>query len=113
MSASDARGVILLAAMILAGFYAWRWLTGQKTGQPKSKPTVGKLLGSGELVSPEGYLLAWGGAFMILSIISVFAPALAGAFALLVALTATIENFDTVSHEAAELAKSKSKSGRE
>jgi hypothetical protein len=113
MTPTDARGVILLAALVLGGFYAWRWLTGRKVGQAKTKVSVGKLLGRGELVSPEGYLVAWGASFMILSIISVFAPALAGAFALLVALTATIENFDTISTSANELAKQKSKSGRE
>jgi hypothetical protein len=114
VTSGDARGSIILAAMILGGMYAWRWLTGKKaTPGSGSKPTAGKLLGGGELVSPEGYLVSWGGAFLILSIASVFVPTLAGAFALLIAFTAMVENIDTITHSANELRKAKSKSGRE
>lgn len=112
MTPGDARGVILLAAMVLMGLYAWRWLNSKPGEARATNVQVGKLLGAGQLVSPEGYIVAWGGTFMILSLISVFAPALAGAFALLVLLVSLIENFDTVTSQAQQLAESKTKTGR-
>lgn len=95
--------------MITAGLYAWRRLTSKTVG---SVPlTVGGMLGQGPVVSPEGYIVAWGGVFMILSLLSVFIPTLAGAVTGLILLTTLTLNFESASQSAAALIKQKSKSG--
>lgn len=102
--------MIVLAAAIIAGLYAWRWLyAGRETVQVEVTP--GKLIGIGAQVTPEGFLIAWGATFMILALIAVPAPALANALALLIVLGSLYGNFEAVSASAKHIVKLKGGTG--
>lgn len=105
MNESTAHSAIILSAFIVAGVYSWRWLTGTK---PDEKVSLESLVGyKRPLVSPEGFLVAWGSVFFILSAVSSFLPTLAGALALLVLFGDVMANFAGAAEGALKLSESK------
>lgn len=106
MSSSASARAIVISALILGGVYAYRWLTGGKS-QAHAKISPGPLVGLGPQVTPEGFLVAWGVIYLSLGLASELAPALAGAFAVLIALSTLIANFLTVSGSVSGLISSK------
>ena len=82
MDTATANNYIALSAFVVAALYSWRWLTGKHQGAALSfKSLVGY---QAPLVSPEGFVVAWGVVFLVLAILAAFLPALAGSLALLV-----------------------------
>ena len=100
------QSIIILAALALAGMYSYRYLVGGQTARTVS---VGKLIGIGTPVSPEGFVVAWGATFLGLSVLATFAPPLASALALLVLLGGLAANFEGVSKSTQALIRSKTK----
>jgi hypothetical protein len=83
--------MVITAALLVALIYAWRYFTAgpESGGAPLGAQS---LAGIGPLVSPEGFLVAWGFTFMTLSVISGFAPGFASNMALLILVSDVIAN---------------------
>lgn len=88
MSDASAHSAILLSALIVAALYGYRWLVRGESSL---------IAGKGPEVSPEGFLMAWGVLYLMLSVASTFAAGAAGAFAVLIALSDVFANFGAVS----------------
>jgi hypothetical protein len=87
--------VIVTAAILIALIYAWRYYTSHSSaGAPLGAQS---LAGIGPLVSPEGFLIAWGVVFLTLSTVASFAPGFANAFALLLLVADVLANGYAVS----------------
>ena len=82
---------IVVSAVMVAAIYAWRWFTGGE-GTPTAKLNAASLAGQGPLVAPEGFLVAWGTIFLLISIVAGFSEALAGSMALSVLLGDVLAN---------------------
>lgn len=83
-------GWIITSAIVVGGLYIWRLLSGTPARAKLSPSSIaGK---SGELVSPEGFLIAWGIVYIALSIAAGFFPKAAGAMAVLVMIADILAN---------------------
>jgi hypothetical protein len=80
--AGSAQSYIVLSAFVVAALYSWRWLTGNHRGAKLTPATL--VAYNAPLVSPEGFVVAWGVIYLTLAIVGSFAPGLAGAMALLI-----------------------------
>ena len=82
MTSEAANNYIVLSAFVVAAIYTWRWLTGNHQG---AKLSPGSLVAYKQpLVSPEGFVVAWGVIYLTLGILGTFSPSLAGSLALLI-----------------------------
>lgn len=106
MNARSATSMIVISAMVMGGLYAWRWIVGGPASA-KAKVSAGKLIGLGSLVSPEGFLVAWGAIYLMLALGAAASPQLAGAFSLLILLGGLVANFSSVATNATALIQSK------
>ena len=87
---------IVVSAFMVAAIYAWRWFTGGE-GKPAAQLNARSLLGQGPLVSPEGFLVAWGTIFLMISILAGFSEALAGSLAISILVGDILANAVSVS----------------
>lgn len=96
---------IVISAIMVGMIYAWRWFTSGE--QPSSHLTASSLVGQGPIVSPEGFLVAWGIVFLVISIIAGFSEALAGSLAISVLVGDVLANAVAVSKGTTGLIRSK------
>lgn len=98
MTEGQARDAINGAALVVAGVYFYRKLIEpQQTTKGKKQPSsisgaAGQLIGVGPLASTGRFIVGFGFVFLVLSLAEGASPALAGNFAILVALGAVLGN---------------------
>jgi hypothetical protein len=100
-------GAIVISAVMVAAIYAWRWFTGGET--PQAPATPGSVVGVGPLVSPEGFLVAWGTVYLVISLLAAFSEPLASSLAISVLVGDILANGIAVSKGTTELRESKTK----
>jgi hypothetical protein len=98
-------GAIVISAVMVAAIYAWRWFTGGE--QPAAKLNASSLAGQGPLVSPEGFLVAWGTIYLMLSILAGFSEALAASLAISILLGDILVNAVAISKSTTALREQK------
>ena len=72
-------GAIVISAVMVAAIYAWRYFAGSEP--PAAAPSPSSVVGIGPLVTPEGFLVAWGIVYLVISLIAAFSEQLASALA--------------------------------
>lgn len=98
-------GAIVVSAFMVGAIYAWRYFTGGET--PKAQLSATSLVGSGPLVSPEGFLVAWGTVYLTISVIAGFSEALASSFAIAVLVGDILTNGVAIARGTTALRESK------
>jgi hypothetical protein len=96
---------IIVSAFMVAAIYAWRYLTGGET--PRASLTPASVIGAGPLVSPEGFLVAWGVIYLVLAVLSGFSEALAASLAISILLGDILANGVAVARSTSALTASK------
>jgi hypothetical protein len=96
---------IVVSAVMVAAIYAWRWFTGGETPSAGANPQ--SIVGIGPLVSPEGFLVAWGVVYLIISLIAGFSEPLASSLAISVLVGDILANGVAVAQGTTKLRESK------
>jgi hypothetical protein len=96
---------IVISAVVVAGIYAWRWFTGGET--PAAGATPKSVAGIGPLVSPEGFLVAWGVVYLTISLLAAFSEPLASSLAISVLIGDILTNGVAVAQGTTQLRESK------
>lgn len=98
-------GAIVISAVMVAAIYTWRWFTGE--GQPSAPATPSSVAGIGPLVSPEGFLVAWGIVYLVISLIAAFSEPLASSLAISVLVGDILTNGAAVAQGTTQLREAK------
>lgn len=98
-------GAIIISAVMVAVIYAWRYFTAGET--PAAPPSASSLAGAGPLVSPEGFLVAWGTVYLVISILAAFSEPLASSLAISVLIGDVLANGAAVAKGTTQLREAK------
>lgn len=98
-------GAIVISAVMVGLIYVWRWFTGGETPAAGASPS--SVVGIGPLVSPEGFLVAWGIVYLVISILAAFSEPLASSMAISVLVGDVLANGVAVAKGTTQLREAK------
>lgn len=98
-------GAIVISAIMVGLIYTWRYFAGGETPTAAATPT--SVVGIGPLVSPEGFLVAWGIVYLVISLIAAFSEPLASALAISVLVGDILANGVAVAQGTTQLREAK------
>jgi hypothetical protein len=98
-------GAIVISAIMVGAIYTWRYFAGPET--PAAKPSPSSVVGIGPLVSPEGFLVAWGIVYLVISLIAAFSEPLASSLAISVLVGDILANGVSVAQGTTQLREAK------
>jgi hypothetical protein len=98
-------GAIVISAIMVGAIYAFRWFTGPET--PAAPASANSIVGIGPLVSPEGFLVAWGTVYLVISLLAAFSEPLASSLAVAVLVGDILGNGIAVAQGTTQLRESK------
>lgn len=100
-------GAIVISAVMVGLIYVWRFFYGTGSEKPSAPATPESVVGIGPLVSPEGFLVAWGTVYLVISILAGFSEPLASSLAISVLVGDILANGIAISKGTTELRESK------
>lgn len=98
-------GAIVISAVMVGVIYAWRWFTGGESPSAAASPS--SVVGVGPLVSPEGFLVAWGIVYLVISLLAAFSEPLASSLAISVLVGDILANGVAISKGTTQLREAK------
>lgn len=103
---SSGSAIVVSAALVFA-IYAWRWFTGSEPPREKLSAKSVVAVGGSRLVSPEGFLVAWGTVYLVISVLAGWSEALASSMAISVLVGDILANGVSIAQSTTQLREEK------